>query len=832
MKSKLFVLCVLAIFAVNLSSTIWEVNQDGSGDFTTVQAGIDASANTDTVLVYPGIYYENLEILEKAITLGSLYLTTGDEFYILYTILDGNQESSVIRLEDTPVYYHVYIIGFTIQNGIGYEYNTSGRRSGGGIFAWESYLNLKNCFIQNNVVNHGGGGLCLLFSNLSIAGNTIRYNEANDSGGGIAIAQDSFVDYDSENLNNIYLNYASLGNDIYHLLPNYYIQEIVIDTFTVINPDNDFHHIFLRTENNPYPQQELMSLDIQNGFVEQVNQDVYVSTDGNDNNSGLTPSDPLKTIAYAMIRINADSLDQRSVHIADGTYSFSQNGQILPIQVKSYINIVGESKEYTILDAENQEGFFVGKRCKNSYNIENFTLLHNNDQVNIRTYLSANVYLKNIYLDDGFYQSIFSQCSDVTLENVTQVNTTGGGIYYDSGLFTGVLNIINCKIDNNYGNIPILCLQGSFPSSDSLIVNLYNTEVSDNLEIGSAWSPRTCAIKVDWGTKLNLINSTIGNNESLHTGAAVQLAMESEVNITNSIIYGNIPYNLCLNGNEGPITLNADNSLIGGGIDGILNMGTNLINWDDLTMLDEDPLWLGAGYEFPYSLSVNSPCIDTGTLELPYGVELPAYDLAGNPRVMGSNIDMGAYEYPGNAAPIYLEVNNENLNWQIPPGFAPESYNVYLDDEFQANVSAFQMEYILHNLIIGQSYKVGVSAVYAGEETAIIPKYFIYNPVGIEETTHISPLTSHLSNYPNPFNPTTTISFNVTQSSVFATLEIFNIKGQKVKTLVNARLSSGNYNISWNGRDSNNKRVSTGEYLAKLKVNGTEEEVLKIMLLK
>ncbi|MCF7792979.1 MAG: hypothetical protein K9N09_06075, partial [Candidatus Cloacimonetes bacterium] len=61
-----------------------------------------------------------------------------------------------------------------------------------------------------------------------------------------------------------------------------------------------------------------------------------------------------------------------------------------------------------------------------------------------------------------------------------------------------------------------------------------------------------------------------------------------------------------------------------------------------------------------------------------------------------------------------------------------------------------------------------------------------------------------------------------------------------VKTLVSARLSSGNYSISWNGRDSNNKRVSTGEYLAKLrlcpdssgKVNGTEEEVLKIMLLK
>ena len=86
------------------------------------------------------------------------------------------------------------------------------------------------------------------------------------------------------------------------------------------------------------------------------------------------------------------------------------------------------------------------------------------------------------------------------------------------------------------------------------------------------------------------------------------------------------------------------NSLVQGGEEGIrLYSGGNSVYYDP-TNIDEDPLWDTMNY-YPYGLTGGSPCIDAGTMELPAGIELPETDLAGNPRVHGSTIDMGAYEF-------------------------------------------------------------------------------------------------------------------------------------------------------------------------------------------
>ena len=69
-------------------------------------------------------------------------------------------------------------------------------------------------------------------------------------------------------------------------------------------------------------------------------------------------------------------------------------------------------------------------------------------------------------------------------------------------------------------------------------------------------------------------------------------------------------------------------------------------------------------------------------------------------------------------------------------------------------------------------------------------------------------IIKYLGNYPNPFNPTTIISFEInTQSSANVELTIFNLKGQKVKTLIDEPLSNGNHSITWNGNDSNNNKI-------------------------
>ena len=73
-----------------------------------------------------------------------------------------------------------------------------------------------------------------------------------------------------------------------------------------------------------------------------------------------------------------------------------------------------------------------------------------------------------------------------------------------------------------------------------------------------------------------------------------------------------------------------------------------------------------------------------------------------------------------------------------------------------------------------------------------------------------------LSNYPNPFNPTTTISFSIPNDGK-VNLEVFNAKGQKVKTLVNERKAAGSHSIVWNGTDSRGNTLNSGVYFYKIK---------------
>ena len=91
-------------------------------------------------------------------------------------------------------------------------------------------------------------------------------------------------------------------------------------------------------------------------------------------------------------------------------------------------------------------------------------------------------------------------------------------------------------------------------------------------------------------------------------------------------------------------------------------------------------------------------------------------------------------------------------------------------------------------------------------------------------------ITTILTNHPNPFNPSTTIEFSI-QNDSEVELTIYNIKGQKVKTIANDLFEKGIYSILWSGDDYNGKLVSSGIYFYKLK-SGDYQEIKKMILLK
>jgi parallel beta-helix repeat protein len=110
-------------------------------------------------------------------------------------------------------------------------------------------------------------------------------------------------------------------------------------------------------------------------------------------------------------------------------------------------------------------------------------------------------------------------------------------------------------------------------------------------------------------------------------------------------------------------------------------------------------------------------------------------------------------------------------------------------------------------------------------------------PAKIVSATPVSEKFSLFQNYPNPFNPTTVIEYRVESSEsrakapVHATLTIYNILGQKVKTLVDEAKYPGTYQVLWDGKDEKGQSMASGIYFYRLKTDETIE-VKKMLLLK
>jgi len=343
----------------------------------------------------------------------------------------------------------------------------------------------------------------------------------------------------------------------------------------------------------------------------------------------------------------------------------------------------------------------------------------------------------NVYYGGGI------SCSDSnpSLENVIISDNYGAGIY------CAIANpsLLDVTITGNYipvgGGGGIHCID----SNPSLV----NVTITDNW---AYWSGGGIYFHT---SNPSLMNVTISGNTSWYNGGGIH-CIDSNPSLENVTISGN----------------SAPNSGCGGGIY-CSGSNPNLVNcvlwndfpdeisgtatvtysdiqggWEGEGNIDEDPLFVGIG-EYPFMLQDLSPCVNAGIPDTT-GLNLPEFDLAGNPRVYGGRIDMGAYE----------------------------TQNVVVNTD--------------ENLI---------------------------------------PLITKLNqNYPNPFNPTTTINYSLRENSK-VTLNIYNIKGQKVKQLVSDQLPAGQHSVVWNGKDENKKPVSSGIYFYKLKT-GDFEKTRKMILMK
>ncbi|MBS3767257.1 MAG: T9SS type A sorting domain-containing protein, partial [Candidatus Cloacimonetes bacterium] len=449
--------------------------------------------------------------------------------------------------------------------------------------------------------------------------------------------------------------------------------DVIVDTFTVEEP----------TKFYAYSREDDITLDIENYKIEPINNDLYVSPDGNNSNSGLTPSEPLLNIYDALIKIKSDSTHPNTIHVAEGTYSPSATGEFFALGGKEYISIIGAGKEETILDAEQSTRLL--RFCNNSESkIKNLTLKNGYSKYNGGIFIeNSDPLIKNVKLfnNDCFKEYGYVHVGGVGSSNAIfeDVIMTDSVDYVTAkAVKFGNINyplFLNCSINSNHSN-PVTGYVGAM-TLDLSVPLLINCKITDNYGIitsgiSSIWSEDT----------IYVINSTIADNDSCSQGA-IRLADNSHIHLINTILRNESDTEIYFypTGEENSATLEYCN--VDGGIDAIDVNNNGTLNWGEGN-IDQDPLFVG-GDPFSYQLSAGSPCIDAGTPDTT-GLNLPATDLAGNPRIYNGRVDIGAYEYKPEAVggdPDTSFVNQLYLFQNQPNPFKNSTEILFITSDYE-----------------------------------------------------------------------------------------------------------------------------------------------------
>ena len=151
------------------------------------------------------------------------------------------------------------------------------------------------------------------------------------------------------------------------------------------------------------------------------------------------------------------------------------------------------------------------------------------------------------------------------------------------------------------------------------------------------------------------------------------------------------------------------------------------------------------------------------------------------------------------------------MSWLAPPGESEVTKVMVTDTDY-------------HCIAVWKSGPADLSEI--GEYRLIIGR----SATDVPDTPAVPARTALRSVHPNPFNPRTTISFDLARDDE-VTVEIYNLRGEKVRALAAERMSAGRHALVWNGLDDRGRQVVSGVYAVKLRTSEVSE-VRKVTLAK
>jgi len=224
----------------------------------------------------------------------------------------------------------------------------------------------------------------------------------------------------------------------------------------------------------------------------------------------------------------------------------------------------------------------------------------------------------------------------------------------------------------------------------------------------------------------------------------------------------------------------------------------------------------------PAILTYTDESLDEGT----YEYTLLAYytNPEGESDLVGPVSATVVLEPPVNAEAVsFGPLPSISVTWNAP-GRGVDHYNVYRDGEFQSE--EVSTSYLDTGVLTG-NYVYNITAVYEGDYESDYSNDAEVDHVDGDNIL-LPTVTKLTGNYPNPFNPSTTISFSLKEAG-HVSVNIYNMRGQLVKTLVNAELDRNFHEFVWDGRDNSGKTTTSGVYFYKMKAqnyNSTKKMIL------
>ena len=619
--------------------------------YPTIQAAINAAGYNDTVIIAPGTYTEpgNRDIiLNKPITVRSQ---------------DG-PETCIIDCNDGLNQYHR---GFTITIGTlagltitgGFWPMSSG--GGGAVTCNSGSAKLSNCILKNNYGLNGGAVFCrnssLELFNCTITGNSTEIY--NIGPGGAIYSENSSILIANCAISG---NYASNGGGIYCANnSNMTIKNSIIRNNSGISPNlpGGGGGIFC-------DQSSLMII------ASNISQNVSPHGGGINCN-------------------NVNSLLISDCNINENVATDPNYGSYNPSGGGIYFKSNQPSRTiFTIINSSISDNMVKGRECKGGGLYLEMSPATSPPQIP-GIMLAGCVVARNsaqVPLNQGnsYGGGIYSSGRILLSETEVRENSAirGGGIYNQ---ISGI-NLSRCRISGNSA------MFGSAIESYTGETILENCVVSGNLAL--RWGYMTPVIQCGTSQLLRIANCTIVGN----TPPVIYKPVNPLSSITNSIIYWNSQdqkyYYELLSG------LSVSYSDVQGGYAGTGNIDADPCfaisgHWDtNGTPIPYDNFWV----EGDYRLTAVSPCIDTGgTVFL-----MDNKDLAGNPRVMGVAIDMGAYE--NNDTPPVAEAGPDQNVFAWIDGNA----SVTLDGSKSYDPDGDKLSYLWNWTVDGNGYEAnGVS---------------------------------------------------------------------------------------------------------------------------